>query len=436
MHLPRTIKDLREISSILDFLETVRLKKAASDAEQSDALPLLKHLVDKYIDCDLLSQFIKDQISLSNVQKNQRRYPSNLMVFAALLNSISPHAYRFLRNSGSVILPHPTTIRQLTSNLNINPAEEQHDASFLKFITEKFKQLKSEENVVVVTMDEIHIKPYFEYKGGNLIGMAYDSEHAATSAHTFMVQSILSDFKEVVHILPVKTISAEKLHIILKKIILGLEEIGFCVIAVSSDNNSINRKTMSLFVDPPNLQTQYPHPANPDRPLFYVIDVVHIFKCIRNNWLNQKNPGQCMFFPNFKDINNFVIKELETASFGTLKKLHELEYVNLVKFGHGLTLKSLNPTNIERQNVKLVLNIFNEFVIEALNTLGEKHALPHFQGTAMFIEIILKWWWVVNVKTPNKGNRLKNSFMYPLIDAENDERVSFLKDFLQWLDIW
>lgn len=60
-------------------------------------------------------------------------------------------------------------------------------------------------------IDEIHIKPFHDYKGGNTIGSAYNSAEVATSAFVFMVKSLLSHFKDVVHVMPVKTINA--LHV-------------------------------------------------------------------------------------------------------------------------------------------------------------------------------------------------------------------------------
>lgn len=74
-------------------------------------------------------------------------------------------------------------------------------------------------------LDEIHIKPYMDYKGGNLVGTAYDSIDVATTAHVFIIQSLLSDFKDVVYILPVNKMNANNLFAIIKKILLGLETI-------------------------------------------------------------------------------------------------------------------------------------------------------------------------------------------------------------------
>ncbi|GFT93542.1 THAP-type domain-containing protein [Trichonephila clavipes] len=189
------------------------------------------------------------------------------------------------------------------------------------------------------------IRRYTE--GGNILGMAYYSEQAATSAYVFMFQSLLSPLK-VVHIMPVKKINGEKLFADVKKTIVELDGIGFKVIGVVSDNNSINRKAMSNFSVPPKLSFVYTHPSDSSNPLFLVIDSVYLFKCIRNNWINQKNAGQCFYFPDFED-HKFPLLE-----------------ANFSKFAYGLTLKTLCATNLEKQNAKLVLKIFYNFVIQGL----------------------------------------------------------------------
>ncbi|GFX44523.1 hypothetical protein TNCV_4713491 [Trichonephila clavipes] len=76
------------------------------------------------------------------------------------------------------------------------------------------------------------IRRYTE--GGNILGMAYNSEQAATLAYVFMIQSLLSPLKEVVHIMPVKKIDGEKLLAVVKKTIVELD-----VVATSSKRDSI-----------------------------------------------------------------------------------------------------------------------------------------------------------------------------------------------------
>ncbi|KAH9363027.1 hypothetical protein HPB48_014191 [Haemaphysalis longicornis] len=79
-----------------------------------------------------------------------------------------------------------------------------------------------------------------------------------------------------------------ELHGVLKKLIMRLESAGLHVVAVITDNNAIHRKMMSLFSEQNEPGIVFPHIANPQQPLCHVVDTVHLFKCIRNNWLNQK----------------------------------------------------------------------------------------------------------------------------------------------------
>ena len=70
------------------------------------------------------------------------------------------------------------------------------------YIKNKYKALQSSDKTVCLLVNEIHLAPFFDYKGGNLVGAAYDSTKAATSAFVFTITSVFSDFKDVVHVLP------------------------------------------------------------------------------------------------------------------------------------------------------------------------------------------------------------------------------------------
>ncbi|GFT51020.1 uncharacterized protein TNCV_3512421 [Trichonephila clavipes] len=61
-------------------------------------------------------------------------------------------------------------------------------------------------------------------KGGYILGMAYNSKQAATSAYVFLIQCLLSPLKEVVHIMPGEKIDGEKLFAV-KKTIVELDDI-------------------------------------------------------------------------------------------------------------------------------------------------------------------------------------------------------------------
>lgn len=434
---PVSISDVRQLADTLDRLEEI-VKGSRNDEGKVELLlrrisALLEELSASQFPSDWQAEvlkFLRQQVEI--VLSNAIRYPAELLVFASIMFTISPHAYKFMRSTSKLKLPHPNTIRRVCAAYSISPSLEQQDELYLSYAKKMALALKDHEKTVTLMIDEIHLQSYFEYKGGFVTGAATNSNIAARTAYVFMIQSLLSPNKDVVHILPVAKLDAKDLHIFLVRLIKELEDAGLQVIAVISDNNSINRKAMSFFSDPPKCNIVYAHPSDPSRPLFFVLDSVHILKCIRNNWLNQRNPGTCMFFPDITELS--INGQVLTASFGTLRKAHEQESNELLRLAPTLSLKALNPSNLERQNVKLVLKIFNLSTIAALtsSTLAQ---LQHAKGTAEFIRIILTWWNIVNVKTPHKGQRLRDSFQEP-VRSMSSPQIDFLNSVIDWLDFW
>lgn len=439
--IPATLDDLRSLHTILDRMSSFKAPDVCDKEEKVKAtFSLLFSLLDDLKSGDLLPQektealdFIKEQLDLLHRKDHSLRYSAELLIFSSILHTISPHAYRFIRGAGKIALPHPSTLMRICSQYNVNPANEQNDEGFLRYVKKRSSLLKPHEKIVTIMMDEIHIQPYFEYKGGSVTGAASNSSEAAKTAHVFMIQSLLSAHKDVAHILPVANIEAVQLHAALTKTILELENAGLTVIAVITDNNSINRKVMSLFSETRTVDIVYPHPVDKARPLFYVVDPVHLLKCIRNNWLNQKNPGTCIFYPETFSTSSLV--RVNGASFKAIRDLHASEQHSVTKFGYGLSYKALHPSNIERQNVKLVLKVFSSFVVEALKMRGDELNLNYAEGTAHFIDLILKWWHVVNVKSPSKGRRLRDPLQDP-VRSLTGKQIEFLNNFLDWLDTW
>lgn len=432
--IPLAFQNINDVIETLNTFKSSHQNVNESSVDDNiqlilDTLASTRTLIDedkrKYID------FLSEQVKLFNCKKNRYRYSPDFVIFCSILFSISPHAYRYIRSFDYMILPHPTTVHKICLKYNTDPQIEQNEANFLTYIKQKFHFLKDSDKVVSLMIDEIYIKPYFDYKGGNIVGMAYNTEEAAKSAHVFMLQSLLSSFKEVVHILPVKTMKAMELFNFIKRIVVGLQNIGFNVVCVVSDNNSINRKAMSYFASPPQVSIVYKHPCKDNAPLFYILDSVHVLKCIRNNWINQKDTDQSIKFPSFENVNDDT---LSVASFLNVKKLYQMENNQLVKYAHTLNLKSLSPSCFEKQNVKLVLNIFNDNVIQGLLEIGQQHNLSNHRSTAEFIRLIKTWWEIVNVKTLHKGDRFRNPLQNPLVPAE--ENSKFLEKFLIWLDFW
>ena len=109
----------------------------------------------------------------------------------------------------------------------MNPLIEQHDNNFLMYLKNKFNLLEQKDTTVSLLVDKIHLKPYFDYKDGNIVVLSDNSNEAAISAFGFMLNSVFSQYKDVVHAMPNKCLKADNVFYIVKCIIMSLEEIGF-----------------------------------------------------------------------------------------------------------------------------------------------------------------------------------------------------------------
>lgn len=446
--LPHRVSSMRDIDQIISTLQQLSAPNFQSQDTATAQTLLTLNLVLRLLSsvCVQSSKFfnalsfVHDQIALivHNLSKNSMSYPSEYLVFSSIFYNVSPHAYRFLRDSGKVILPSYSTVRRLILSNCMDPRTEQTSGTFLYYIGRKFKSLKPRDFIVNLLIDEIHLHSFFDFKGGNVVGSSYNDVHsAATTAFAFMITSAFSSYKDVVHVLPSCKMNGETLFAIVKRMIVGLESIGFTVISVITDNNRINRKAMSFFANPSALLTRYPHPVDPDRPLFFIFDSVHLLKSVRNNWLNVKTIDKSLYYPhfNFSNLVSSSSENVQTASIGALKKLLEYDTGSLLKFSYRLSHKALNPSNLDRQKVSLALRVFNEYVAQGLLSIGEKMSIPDYAGTSLFIKIIVTWWYVVNVKSPLKGQRLNNEFEKPLMSGSHVSK-DFMKYFVEWLRRW
>lgn len=79
-------------------------------------------------------RFLKEQVTL--LVKERVQYSSEVMVLACILHTISPHAYKFLRSSGFLVLSHQSTISKVWS-FQLSPQNESGHENFLKYITHR-----------------------------------------------------------------------------------------------------------------------------------------------------------------------------------------------------------------------------------------------------------------------------------------------------------
>ena len=73
-----------------------------------------------------------------------------------------------------------------------------------------------------------------------------------------------------------------------------------------------------------------------------------------------------------------------------------------VRMAHKLSKKVIQPTPMEKMNVKLADAFFHESTIGAIN-YHARDSKPHWSDTANFLSLFRKLWNILNVRTPQAG---------------------------------
>ena len=131
-----------------------------------------------------------------------------------------------------------------------------------------------------------------------------------------MLTSVKSNNKDIVALYPVSKLTANDLVHYINLVLKSLHTLGYKCVSVISDNNRVNRKAFKIMCGG-TLTSPIQHPSDPNSKLFFLFDTVHLFKYIRNNWLNVKIPPQTFQFPPFDNDHEFY--DAHSASFSVLK---------------------------------------------------------------------------------------------------------------------
>ena len=194
----------------------------------------------------------------------------------------------------------------------------------------------------------------------------------------------------------------------------AIRNAGGDVVAIISDGNRVNQKFFKMFDRVQPWLTQ-------DK-IFLLFDFVHLLKNIRNNWITE--PSQELIY--------ILNGESKVAKWSDLKKLYKLEsHDGIVKLSQ-LTDISITPKPIERQRVSYVLQVFHEKTITALK---DHTQMQNAEETITFLEIILRFWNIVNVKGPFDDSKLRDPSR-AAIRSPDDENHQFLAEVATMVEKW
>lgn len=355
-------------------------------------------------------RFLCEQLQLIESKKHGERYSGFLMKESINIFLKSRNAYNSLREL--LVLPHKNTIMSYFGQLGSNQSIQDCTSVVMNVIS----KLSGVEKHCKILCDEIHIKPGVQYQGGHIIGFSDDEpEKAAKTILALMVAPLLGKPAFVARLIPIYSLKADFLYQQVLILIKIIHSAGGFVYLVMCDNLRTNQSMFSITHKEHGTTNMYSvkHPVDNLEylNLYLLYDPVHLLKNIRNNWCTEKSQKLRYFDPETKTV--------ATACWSDVINVYKNESVCIVK-KTPLNFSTLYPTNFEKQKVSLVLNVFNEKTVVALQQNG-------YLETARFIQLVLKMWNCLNVKTPNIWYRLNDINRKPIYKT-TDPRLNFLID--------
>lgn len=355
------------------------------------------------------------------------RYDHQWILACLLLRIKSPKAYAHLRDHCFLSLPSRPTLTRYIDVIRIGTGISD---DMIELLTKKIST--DAERHGILMFDEVKLREgmkfntkNMEFEGmvdfGEFTPSGYTDKHADTGL-VFMYRPIFGSWVQTVGMFLSKgPTSSSILSKLLMKLLIALESHNIWVDGVVCDGSTTNRgvwKQFGISGLKGQVVNSVEHPLSgvlenhrPNARLFFFSDYVHLFKCMRNNLLNQRS----FLLPEGEvSISHFVnLLKLDTNN-GGLRAVPKL------------TTNHVEPNNLQRMNVRLAVQLFSNSVADGMRFYQEqgKLALNTCDATISFVRRLNRLFDILNAKLPVCGLR---------IDSDN---MTFLEECLQWLDAW
>ena len=274
----RLYKDSKKLQTMNNVLD--RLKSENFIDERIHDLLSTKF---EGLSLDLIKNLLKNQ----NRQPKGKRYDPEIKMFANTVYFYSPRAYAYLQPI--LGLPHAKTVQSWSQSVDAEPG-------YLKTVLDLLKQeLAKSPNKrhINVVIDEMHLHadtPYNQstqtFEGQIDYGNGKDEMgELATHALVVMAVGVTARFKYPIAYFLTGSVDAEKLADIIEHSIRLLTDIGANVSSVTADGVKANWSAMKILgcdLCFTRLKPYFPHPVFPERKIYYIPDVVHMVKLLRN----------------------------------------------------------------------------------------------------------------------------------------------------------
>ena len=253
--------------------------------------------------------FWEEQKKASGLKdKQSMKWHPMFIRWCLYLRHVSGRAYDILRQSGCIVLPSQRTLRDYTHYAS---AEIGFCAEVDKLLVSSIDLSIERNQYVALVMDEVHIRDNLVYDkhDGQLVGFVDLGEtnnhlvdlelssstdrELAKSMVVLMVRGLFADINfPYAQFACGSSLSGELLMDPVWETISRLERQGICVMALTCDGASSNRRLEKLHTKGKGLVYKVPNVFAADKPrfLYFISDPPHLLKTARNCWWNPNRP--------------------------------------------------------------------------------------------------------------------------------------------------
>ena len=374
--------------------------------------------------CDVPSELMKRLVKARHTDKTcKEKYPPALRAFALTLNFYSAKAYRFVRKTFDLQLPHPSVIRKWYSSIDGQPGFTAEAFNTLEMKAREAKE-NGHELVCALMLDEMAIKKHVQWDGTRFHGYVDvgtecddDTNPVATEALVFMVVPLNASWKlPVAYFLIVGMSGVERANLV-QQCLCKLADIGILIESITCDGPSCHvtmLETLGATMKLPDLIPSFPHPSNSSHRVSVFLDICHMLKLMRNTLAS---------YGILKDAEGNPIKWEYIKELNTLQETEGLRLGNKLKNAHIQWTKQKMKVNIAAQTL-------SSSIADAIEFLRDQ-GLRQFRGceaTVKFIRTIDHLFDVLNSRNPKA-----RGFKAPLRVANEDQWKPFLSDAYDYI---
>lgn len=360
----------KKVTNLKEIMKSIKKSKVMQD----DSFEILNSVAA----CS--EEFLYRQMCKKTSLKLPTKYSPQLRRFALTLHYLSPRAYRYVRNTFNLALPHKRTIAKWYEHINGDPG----------FTHESFKALEGriEESetplLFALMMDEMAIRQHVEFDGKSFHGYVNfgteegdDTLPVASNVLVFLVVCINDNWKLPIGYFLINSLDSHQRSSLVHQSLVLLHNVNAKVVSLTFDGVATNlamAKKLGCDFNPHQLKTTFQHPSNPQQNIAIFPDVCHMLKLVRNTLGEKKSIVD--------DEDNMVDWKYVCA----LEKLQESEGLHIAN-----KLKSSHINFFtQKMKVSLAAQLLSNSVADAIEFCNKDLKFSEFaesDATVKFIRV-------------------------------------------------